>query len=146
MLLIAPRRIDLRVSDSVTECNKLRILLIMGHHAISLFRRSWNLFIGSLGITTLGFFAPFAVPVAGLIVYVVVALRREGWQGLREHLRKTLTIATFVAIVAELTIYAPIFAWTLVKTIYEDHMSLVAVALRQTPPGQLSPNQARLGY
>lgn len=73
----------------------------------------------------MGFIAPFLVPIVGFVVYGYIIYRREGWSGVRDHLTKTLTMAFLVAVAAELIVYAPIFTFSIAKTIYTDHMDLV---------------------
>src|SRR5258708_5690385 len=97
---------------------------VMLRHAGHLLRRSWDSFIGSLGSTTLGFIAPFAVPTAGLLVYAIITFSREGWVGVKTHFKQTLTTAALVAVAAELVVYGPILAWNVFRTVYADHTSL----------------------
>jgi hypothetical protein len=96
----------------------------MGQHALSLFERAWSGFTASLGNTTLGFVAPFLVPVVGFTLVIGVVLYREGAQAVGDHIRKTLRAAFFVGIAGELFVYGPIFSWQAIHTVYLDHMQL----------------------
>lgn len=98
----------------------------MFHHFVNLLGRSWIAFVDSLGDTSLGFISPYVVPIVGLVVYGWVIHQRDGWEAVKQHLKETLTRAVIVAIAAEVLVFGSIFGWTVVKTVYADHQSLVA--------------------
>ncbi len=98
----------------------------MWSHAISLAHRSWDAFITAIGSTTLGFTAPFVVPIIGFLLVLLVAFTRQGRKGVGEHIKRTLTIAAFVGLTGGLIVYGSIFGWSVIKTIFVDHQAIVS--------------------
>ncbi len=117
----------------------------MRHHAVNLLGRSGHAFIESLGTTTLGFFAQ---PLVSLLIVVItlgiIFGRRGGIVGVKTHVRESITTTLVVGVTALLLVYGAIFGWSVIKTIYIDHMSLVAATASRRVTSVLSPDDARL--
>jgi hypothetical protein len=71
-------------------------------HFCNLLHRSWATFMESFGGTTLGFFSPYIIAFMGLFIYVLHIHHKQGWGAVKSHIRPTLTVAFFVAVMSEL--------------------------------------------
>src|SRR2546426_7474699 len=98
----------------------------MWTHFVSLVWRSWESFRNSLGTTSLGFIAPLIVSLISIVTTLYYILRQHGRDAMLRRWKEDAAIALRVTAVVTVFVYGPIFIYQgVVKTIYEDHRSLV---------------------
>jgi hypothetical protein len=92
----------------------------MLHFLRELLARAWAAQLASLGTTGL------AVAVAILIFFVHLfrQYRRDGWNGLKQHVRKNVVAGVIITI----TVWVPLLGWNALKIVYEDRRTLANTA------------------
>jgi hypothetical protein len=95
-------------------------------HLFRLFYRSWHNFLGHVGTTGPGFFSPVIVSILCVLGTLLCIRFLQGREAMLKHWSENAAITALVTIVVLLVVYGPQFAWQLVRTIYDDHQSLVA--------------------
>jgi hypothetical protein len=92
------------------------------HYFIDLLFRTTHYFLTTLGTSLLGFFIPAILSVAGITMTLVRVFRRQGWAAVIAHWQRSLRKTFVVALAVGFAVYTPIFVWSLVSTIYNDHL------------------------
>lgn len=83
-----------------------------------LLAKAWAAQLASLGTTGLA----VSVTIAVFFVHLFRQFRREGWNGLKEHVRKNIVAGVTITVV----VWLALFAWWMWKIVYEDHLALVS--------------------
>lgn len=98
----------------------------MWQHFLNFIEHSWQSFRSSLGTTSLGFIAPLAVSILSIAITLFIVLRKQGKEAMLKRWKEDAAIALRVTLIVALGVYGPIFLYEgLIKTVYEDHQSLL---------------------
>lgn len=99
----------------------------MWPHFVNLLAQSWHSFRDSLGTTTLGFIAPLVVSVLSIVLTLYSILRQHGKDAMLKHWKEDAKIAVRVTVIVTVLVYGPILFYEgLVKSVFDDHQSLVS--------------------
>lgn len=94
-------------------------------HLWNLFARARVSFLVGQGTTAIGFVSPYSVGALSSIITVLLMLWLRGRQAVFEHVVKNVSTALCAALIGNLAWYGSLFAWSVAKTIYEDHITSV---------------------
>lgn len=97
----------------------------MWPHFIGLLLRALHNFLGLLGTTALGWAAPLLDSFLSIGFALYFILRREGREAMLSHWRQNAAVTLKVVIMVTLVIYLPLFGYSVIRTVYDDHESLV---------------------
>ena len=91
-----------------------------------LLSHSWSTFLAGQGTTSSGFLSPYLVALGSGIIVALAIFLLHGRQAMREHWKKNVLIVLCAAIGGNIIVYGPLFGWSVIKTIYQDQVSLVS--------------------
>lgn len=90
-----------------------------------LLSHSWSSFLAGQGTSASGFLAPYLVALTSGIIVTLAILHYHGMQAMIEHWKRNAVLVLCAALGGNLIVYVPLFGWNIVKTVYQDHVSLV---------------------
>ena len=98
----------------------------MWPHFVSLLLRALHNFLGLLGTTALGWAAPLlgSLLTIGLTLYFIQ--RREGRVAMLGHWKQNAVVTLKLMFIVTLVIYFPLLSYSVIRTVYDDHESLVS--------------------
>lgn len=107
------------------------MLTVWIQHLFSLFGQFVSNLFNALGTTVLGWLANVGV-LAVTTCFTLLRIRREEGRGaMVKHWKEDGQVALKVGVWCSLVIYGPLIIWQFGRTVYEDHMGLVARAYQQ---------------
>ena len=96
-------------------------------HFLNMLYRSWIRFQGAEGSSTTGIISNWLQPILIMALTLLIIWNRRGWQAVMDHWKQEILTALRVALMVSVVLYAPVFIWEAVKTVYSEHMALIAV-------------------
>jgi hypothetical protein len=101
----------------------------MRFHFFNLVSQVWHSFLAGQGTTGLGFFSPILVTALSGTVAAAIILALRGKAAVVANWKQNVAIVFVAAVVGNLLWYGPILGWDVIKTVYDDHKSLVEANL-----------------
>ncbi len=98
----------------------------MWPHFVSLLLRALHNFLGLLGTTALGWAAPLLDSLFTIGLTLFFIQRREGRVAMLAHWKQNATVTLKVMFKVTLVIYLPLLSYSVIRTVYDDHESLVS--------------------
>ena len=89
-----------------------------------LLRNSWVHFTQMLGTNSLGLLVAIPTTLIGIGATLFIVFRRKGLIAMKQEWKDTATTTAVVSLTVIFIVYLPIFAWSVVKTVYDNHREL----------------------